>query len=261
MIHCGNGDGIDRCLKHLPDTLDLNGLIGGVQDDEPWAESFLHKAVKTGYFDVVSHLVSDERICIDCQDECGATPLLLAALSDDPDMTRLLLRNEANPLLQNFVGESPLSVSIDGVAARSMYDIEKNQWSIVAAEYATEQRYDILDQLISALDAMSEVGAVDGVDGVDVAYLDQLIFRLISCDRVQRDNLKKMFQVRERLEPDNTLYAKSAKLIEPMFAIGHKENLDIALQEFQTLFGTSSQRRELIEAYGRSDLNAVFNIT
>lgn len=263
MIQCKNAHCVEQYLEHHSDTVDLNRLTSA--QDEPWAEAPLHKAVKTGSLEVVSALLAGGGD-INCPDESGVTPLLIAASSGDTSMAELLLERGADPLLESLAGETPLALAIERVASKPMYDIENAQWRIDADEL-DERRLVLLDQVVDTLFDHYMSGALP-IEKSATMDCDRLIFRLMSCIEDQSDNLSKLFAIRNQGAAHQEAYKEihrvkplqcmSKKLAEPIIAAGHISNIQMAVEKMKLqLLLETDQAKDYIDHYRRDDLGGL----
>ena len=73
----------------------------------------LHAAAKNGEIEIIELLVS-QRCLVDSRSREGLTPLMMAALYDEPNAFQMLLQNSADPSLKDNYGLSPLHYAAKG---------------------------------------------------------------------------------------------------------------------------------------------------
>ena len=80
--------------------------------DDPGVE-VLHAAAKNGVIEIIETLVS-QGCLVDSRNREGLTPLMMAALYDEPSAFQMLLQNGADPSLKDNDGLSPLHYAAKG---------------------------------------------------------------------------------------------------------------------------------------------------
>jgi ankyrin repeat protein len=124
-------------LKHQESLVDSLIRRGADVNRQGWTP--LHYAATTGHLGIIRTLL-EHHAYIDAESPNGTTPLMMSAYYGNPESTKLLLEEGADPLIRNHNGLTALDFAINGPHKESVMYVEAFSRAALAKQSPTPKQ-------------------------------------------------------------------------------------------------------------------------